>query len=292
MRDRLRRLIGLLASAAEPFRGLSGPLQSLLLPLLRLWKLALPLLGRLRGIAPLLARMKEPAKRWVQATKARIPQLHLPGTEKQRRTAWICVGTLVLLLEIAGCLIAAYASSTESGPKEAKAPKKRSGAQLYTENEQLQARINTQVPEGIYIVVDTSGNRVYMKRGQAILKEMVASCGSGNVLQSPGGGRKWVFDTPKGSFRVLSKVTNPVWVKPDWAFIEEGEPLPSDPARRAMPGMMGDFAIGIGDGYFIHGTLYSRLLGRNVSHGCVRLGDADLETLFRNTAIGTKVLIF
>ncbi len=56
--------------------------------------------------------------------------------------------------------------------------------------------------------------------------------------------------------------------------------------------MLGEYAVGIGRGYFIHGTLYSRLLGRNVSHGCVRLGDEDLRALVRATEIGTRVIIY
>ncbi len=89
-----------------------------------------------------------------------------------------------------------------------------------------------------------------------------------------------------------SKVNNPVWIKPDWAFIEEGEPIPPKSRQRAEPNMMGDYALGIGRGYFIHGTLYKRLLGRNVSHGCVRLGDEDLEFLFKTATLGTKVIIY
>ncbi len=88
------------------------------------------------------------------------------------------------------------------------------------------------------------------------------------------------------SSTVKTKVADPVWIKPDWAFIEEGEPIPKDRADRAMPGEMGDFAIGIGDGYYMHGTLYKRLLGRNVSHGCVRLGDADIDKLLSHPRQG------
>jgi len=53
-----------------------------------------------------------------------------------------------------------------------------------------------------------------------------------------------------------------------------------------------DYAFHLGDGYMIHGTLYTRLLGRNVTHGCVRVGDADLEELYKTVSIGTKVIIF
>ena len=55
---------------------------------------------------------------------------------------------------------------------------------------------------------------------------------------------------------------------------------------------MGDYALGIGNGFFLHGTLYTRLLGRNVTHGCVRIGDADLEYLYKTVPLGTKVYLF
>jgi L,D-transpeptidase YbiS len=200
---------------------------------------------------------------------------------------------LLLLLEISGTLLAAYApvNDSDAGSK-GKAAKKKSAAALQADNEQLQRKIKGQAPNGLYIVIDSAGNRVFLKRGEETLKEMLASCGSGNVLEDPVGGRTWVFDTPRGDFRIQKKVTKPVWIKPDWAFLEEGEPIPERSSERNMPGMMGNYALGIGDGYYIHGTLYSRLLGRNVSHGCVRLGDADLEELYRSADLGTRVLIY
>ncbi|NTV14812.1 MAG: L,D-transpeptidase [Desulfobulbaceae bacterium] len=147
-------------------------------------------------------------------------------------------------------------------------------------------------PKGFYVVINTAGNRVVLHNGDKTEAEMIASCGSGNVLEDPKGGRRWTFDTPRGVFSVKTKVADPVWIKPDWAFIEEGEPIPKDRSLRAEPGMMGDYAIGIGDGYYLHGTLYSRLLGRNVSHGCVRLGDADIDKLFHTLSKGDRVYIF
>jgi L,D-transpeptidase YbiS len=56
--------------------------------------------------------------------------------------------------------------------------------------------------------------------------------------------------------------------------------------------MLGDYALGFGDGYFIHGTLYTRLLGKNITHGCVRVGDQDLKILYQAATLGTRVLIF
>ena len=83
-----------------------------------------------------------------------------------------------------------------------------------------------------------------------------------------------------------------MWVKPDWAYIEEGKRPPKNKQERFESGVLGDYALGFGDGYFIHGTLYSRLLGRNVSHGCVRVGDKDLQAVYAAAAIGTKIYIF
>lgn len=56
--------------------------------------------------------------------------------------------------------------------------------------------------------------------------------------------------------------------------------------------MLGEYAMGFGKGYFIHGTLYDRFLGRNVTHGCIRLNDEDLRTVHKLSDIGTPVMIF
>jgi L,D-transpeptidase YbiS len=161
-------------------------------------------------------------------------------------------------------------------------------------NENLAQRLRGLAPKAdeSYIVIDSALNRVYWRQGDKTLREMIASCGTGNILEDPASGRKWVFETPRGEHRIQSRKADPVWMKPDWAFIEEGEAIPKDGSGRAEPGMMGDYAVGIGNSYYLHGTLYKRLLGRNVSHGCVRLGDDDIEFIFKNAPNGTRVIIF
>ena len=91
---------------------------------------------------------------------------------------------------------------------------------------------------------------------------------------------------------MTSKLVNPTWIKPDWAFIEEGEKPPKDFNERIDNDTLGDYALGFGDGYFIHGTLYTRLLGRNVTHGCVRVGDKDLKEVFDKVPMGARVFIY
>lgn len=164
---------------------------------------------------------------------------------------------------------------------------------LRARRQALQRQLAREAPSEIYLVVDTARNRVFVRRGGQVLLEAVASTGSGTMLDNPGRpGTQWVFDTPRGEFTIQSKLVNPVWVKPDWAFLEEGQAVPVDPMERLEPGTLGDYAMGFGRGYFIHGTLYTRLLGQNVTHGCIRLNDEDLRAVFKLTDIGTPVLIF
>jgi L,D-transpeptidase YbiS len=113
------------------------------------------------------------------------------------------------------------------------------------------------------------------------------------VLKETGGkNRQWVFDTPRGRFEVLTLLRNPVWAKPDWAFVEDGQPIPRNPADRLESGTLGEYALYFGNGFMIHGTLYERLLGRAVSHGCIRVGRDDLRKVWANARIGMHIYIY
>jgi L,D-transpeptidase YbiS len=165
-------------------------------------------------------------------------------------------------------------------------------AALRSENRKLTRELRRKVPNRNYIVIDQSNNRLYLRRGDRVLLDAVCSAGSGILLRDVQGDRHWIFDTPRGRHSVRNRVENPVWKKPDWAFLEMGEPIPRDPDERLEYGTLGEYALYLGDGYMIHGTLYERLLGRSVTHGCVRLGRDDLRTVWRSTGFGTPVFIF
>jgi L,D-transpeptidase YbiS len=219
------------------------------------------------------------------------PPVRPPWWRRKRLgAALLAAGGVLLAFELSG----GFSDTKPQAPPPPTPPglEEKKIRSLEAANSRLRSKIAAFAPKGTYLVIDTAGNRVFLRKGEETIREMVASCGSGNVLEDPVGGRKWVFDTPRGEFKVQSKIAKPIWIKPDWAFLEEGEPIPTNPAKRAERGVMGDYAIGIGRGYFIHGTLYTRLLGRNVSHGCVRLGDKDLKDLYDTTAMGTRVIIF
>ena len=166
-------------------------------------------------------------------------------------------------------------------------------ARLERRSRDLATRLKAAAPKGVYIVIDQTQNRLYLKKDDETLLEAKCSAGSGMVLrESVGKKREWVFDSPRGRFEVLSLLRNPVWAKPDWAFVEDGEPIPTNPADRLETGSLGEYALYFGNGYMIHGTLYERLLGRAVSHGCVRVGRDDLRKVWANARLGMRIFIY
>jgi lipoprotein-anchoring transpeptidase ErfK/SrfK len=222
-----------------------------------------------------------------------------PQPARRRGAAWVVARTgLIVFFTLLGLALVGlaallgagyYLSRGNAGP----APAAFEDAKvLRVENQKIEKKIEKLRPKGLFLIVDTGKNRLTVHDGGRMVREVVVSCGSGGVLEDPKGGRSWIFDTPRGERQIKSKVKHPTWIKPDWAFIEEGEAIPKNSNDRAEEGVMGDYALGIGNGYFLHGTLYTRLLGRNVTHGCVRIGDADLEYLYKNVPLGTKVYLF
>ena len=164
---------------------------------------------------------------------------------------------------------------------------------LQARHRSLSKQLAQLMPAQPYIVVDTARNHLYIKRRDQVMLDALASTGSGTILDKPGEAKgQWIFDTPRGEFSVQSKLVNPVWVKPDWAFIEEVLAIPKRATDRIEAGVLGEYALGFGKGYFIHGTLYPRLLGKNVTHGCIRLNDDDLKSVYRLARVGTPIMIF
>ena len=180
----------------------------------------------------------------------------------------------------------------EKKPAPPRKPRPRKTQTLRQKRDDLEKKISALAPPGTYILIDTGLNRLYLIRGREVVREAVCSTGSGRFLPDPPRNREWTFDTPKGEFKIQKKIVKPVWIKPDWAFIEEGEALPKKAEERVAPDELGDYAMDLGDGYLIHGTLYERSLGMSVTHGCVRVGAKDLDVVFHAVKIGTPVYIF
>jgi L,D-transpeptidase catalytic domain len=67
---------------------------------------------------------------------------------------------------------------------------------------------------------------------------------------------------------------------------------PAGTKHRVIEGELGHFRLDMGEGYLLHGTPYARSIGAAVTHGCVRLRDEDIEWLYENVPVGTKVYLF
>jgi len=144
---------------------------------------------------------------------------------------------------------------------------------------------------GTVITIDTSSNTAYLFKDGQLVSKAPAATGSNKRLRH--GLTQWWFRTPKGRHVVQNKIVDPIWTKPDWAFVEEGKPIPSpgSPSRK-VKGKMGKFALDLGEGILIHGTDDPSSIGKNASHGCIRLGNKTLKMFYQSADVGTEVHIF
>lgn len=67
---------------------------------------------------------------------------------------------------------------------------------------------------------------------------------------------------------------------------------PFGTSHRRFLGVLGSHRLNLGDGYALHGTNAPNSIGRSVSHGCVRLRNEDIETLYQLVPVGTPVYIY
>ncbi|HEU4884375.1 MAG TPA: L,D-transpeptidase [Longimicrobium sp.] len=143
---------------------------------------------------------------------------------------------------------------------------------------------------GYAVVVDLDVNRLYFARGRRVLWSAPVGTGTGLRVEHDDG--EWDFATPNGTFHVTYKDIEPDWIAPDWYFVEHGLRVPGpDSDARRFPRGLGSAAVFIGQGLAIHGTDKPELLGQRVSHGCIRLANADALRLFHNVQVGTEIII-
>jgi lipoprotein-anchoring transpeptidase ErfK/SrfK len=84
--------------------------------------------------------------------------------------------------------------------------------------------------------------------------------------------------SPTGNFTVVNHIPNPTWYY-------KGKivgPGPGNPVGTRWIGLSAA-------GYGLHGTNVPSSIGKNASHGCIRLRNADVEKLFELVAVGDQV---
>lgn len=71
---------------------------------------------------------------------------------------------------------------------------------------------------GLKVVVSVAERRLWLMDGPIVLFEAPVAVGRGMRLSD--GERSWDFSTPVGRHRVLGKQADPVWIPPDWHYVE------------------------------------------------------------------------
>ena len=214
---------------------------------------------------------------------------------KERQVLSLCLCASVALCSLLAQPIYAVEASSEV-PLELLRAKvaalEQEATALEEQNQGLRQMLKEQEDNEVYIVVDTENNRLTLRQGNKVLLTAVVGTGSRQFIEEETG-RNWYFESPLGSLTVLGKERNPVWIRPDWSYVEENMPVPAenDPDRIVRE-VLGKYALILGNGYKIHGTKYTDLLGTHFTHGCISVGGKDLEKLYKTVKIGTKVYIY
>lgn len=120
------------------------------------------------------------------------------------------------------------------------------------------------------VLVNKSQNVLFLKSGEEVIKIYHVSTGKDNI-------------TPVGAFKIATKIEKPVW------FRNGGAPIPSEsPENELGTRWMG---FDTDPHYGLHGTIHPESIGQQMTAGCVRLLNRDVEELFDILPIGTKVII-
>ncbi len=118
------------------------------------------------------------------------------------------------------------------------------------------------------ILVDKSQNILILKTNEEVFKTYIVSTGSNN-------------STPVGTFKIINKLIDPTWFKAG-AVVPPGSP----------ENVLGTRWMGIDvPSYGIHGTTEPKALGKQVTQGCVRMANNEVEELYAIVPIGTEVTI-
>ncbi|MBC7791555.1 MAG: L,D-transpeptidase [Anaerolineae bacterium] len=71
-----------------------------------------------------------------------------------------------------------------------------------------------------YLVVSIEDRRVWYKIGDSTIYTTQVAVGSGKELVREGEKGTWKFETPRGRLVVQAKEEDPMWIPPDWHFVE------------------------------------------------------------------------
>lgn len=128
--------------------------------------------------------------------------------------------------------------------------------------------------EGKWIVINKSKRILTLYKGKEVIKKYPIAQG------------KLPSYTPEGKFSIATKIVNPWWGGGGYAKPVKGG-VPENPLGYRWMGL----SLGGGSSYGIHGNNSPYSIGTNVSHGCIRMINSDVEELFEIVPLYTKVWI-
>ncbi len=118
------------------------------------------------------------------------------------------------------------------------------------------------------VVVDKSKNTLSLKEGEEVLKIYTVSTGTNN-------------STPVGTFKITNKLMDPPWYRAGAVV-----------AAESPDNILGSRWMGLSmKGYGIHGTTQPETIGKQVTEGCIRMRDKDVEELYSILPVGAEVVI-
>jgi lipoprotein-anchoring transpeptidase ErfK/SrfK len=62
--------------------------------------------------------------------------------------------------------------------------------------------------------------------------------------------------------------------------------------NRKVNGTLGEYKLDLGEGFLFHGTPLQNSIGLAATHGCVRLRDDDIQWLYDNVPLRTRVYVY
>jgi lipoprotein-anchoring transpeptidase ErfK/SrfK len=188
----------------------------------------------------------------------------------------------------------------------------------------LEARESEAVPSNRpYLVVSLAERRVLYIEGSDTLFRAEVAIGSGETMVI--GGTTKRFQTPRGKMSITHKELDPVWVPPNWHYIQyarrnglrvvdmsdaapnalAGFPPGQVPVshgtvyippwgspQRKYRGVLGAAKLEMQDGYYFHGTDNESSVGTAASHGCLRMHRDDILWMYHHVPVGTAVYIY
>ena len=130
---------------------------------------------------------------------------------------------------------------------------------------------------GQTIIINVPSRRLQLLRAGQLIKEYSVGVGSSKANM-----------TPPGNYTVDKKVINPIWEHP---YKSPGESQIGSGANNPLgTRWIGFHAKGSGV-YGIHGTNQPNSIGHFVSHGCVRMHNAEVEELFELIEHNAPVIV-